>query len=72
MAKQTLFEQLSKGLADAVADIREKVVEEPWYGRVVNERESAGPEWPQAIQEQAFGSVERNIERNTPEMDMDR
>lgn len=47
MAKESLFEQFFKGLGDAVADIREKVVEEPWFGRVVTER-GEGLEWPQA------------------------
>lgn len=41
------FDELWDGLADAVADIREKVVEEPWFGRVVNERDTA-PQWPEA------------------------
>jgi hypothetical protein len=60
----TLWEQFSKGFADAVADIREKVVEEPWYGRVVTERDASAPQWPQAREEQLIEPVE-------PERDLD-
>ena len=63
MAKESFFDQLSKGFADAVQDIREKVVEEPWYGRALTERESATPQWPQAQEpESSFGGVMRNID----------
>jgi hypothetical protein len=41
-----------KGLADAVKDIREKVVEEPTWGRALSGPEAPQPEqaseWPQA------------------------
>lgn len=30
---QTLWDQLLAGTGDAIADIREKLVEEPWFGR---------------------------------------
>lgn len=33
---QTLWDQLIAGAGDAVADIREKLVEEPWYGRTLD------------------------------------
>ena len=72
MAKGSVFDKISKGFADAIADVREKVVEEPWYGRVVNEPELTAPLWSQPSQEQAIGSVEHSIERNAPDMDMDR
>lgn len=32
------LDEIFKGIADAVTDIREKVVEEPWHGRSVAER----------------------------------
>lgn len=59
--EQSFFEQLSHGIADAVADIREKVVEEPWFGRVVTERGEA-MEWPEAreaepLQEALSGEI---------------
>jgi hypothetical protein len=44
------WDQIAKGFGDAIADIREKVVEEPMYGRVINERESAPLQWPQAVE----------------------
>ena len=47
MSKAKLSEELWRGLADALADIREKVVEEPWFGRVVTERGEV-PQWPEA------------------------
>jgi hypothetical protein len=40
MEKETFAEQIWRGLGDGVQDIREKVVEEPWYGRTVTD----GPE----------------------------
>ena len=43
MEKESLGEQLWKGLGDAVRDIREKGVEEAWYGRALTE----GQEYPQ-------------------------
>jgi hypothetical protein len=73
MSKQSLSEQLWNGLADAVADIREKVVEEPMWGRSLTERETQAPEWPQAREEQqpAVGSLEQTRER-APDIDIDR
>ena len=59
MAK--FWDQLSKGLADAVADIREKVVEEPMYGHALHRSEPA-PQWPEAKQGQSFGSLEQSRE----------
>ena len=47
MSSQSFSEQLWNGIGDAIADIREKAVEEPWFGRVVTERGDA-MEWPQA------------------------
>lgn len=71
------FDELWNGLADAVADVREKVVEEPMWGRVVNERESSTPQWPEAKEaesEQAFGSHVQELERerNAPDHDIER
>lgn len=72
MKKQSIFDQFAKGLGDAVADIREKVVEEPWYGRVVNERNEPQPieGWPQAREVQPqLGEHEHD---KTADMDIDR
>lgn len=42
MAGQTLWDQLLTGTCNAVADIREKLIEEPWYGRTLDGPQS-GP-----------------------------
>jgi hypothetical protein len=43
MENRSVFDQFSKGFADAIADIREKVVEEPMYGRALtNHHNGAG------------------------------
>ena len=55
MKNQSAFDEFLRGLGKAFTDIREKVVEESWYGRVVNERDGqAQPlaEWPQAPEQQ--------------------
>jgi hypothetical protein len=84
LANKTLFDQLFKGIGDAVADIRQRVVEEPWFGRLVTDREGqeVQPEtaigvavcitsWPQAREAHQPGSGEH--ERDTaPDIDMDR
>ncbi len=59
-------------MGEAIADIRTKLLEEPMWGRAVTEQESTAPQWPEASQQQAFGSVEHSIERNPPDMEMDR
>ena len=33
---RTLWDQLIAGTGNAIADIREKLVEEPWYGRALD------------------------------------
>jgi hypothetical protein len=51
MSEQSLSEQLWNGLGDAITDIREKAVEEPWWGRSLSDNDAA-PQWPQAQREQ--------------------
>jgi hypothetical protein len=71
MANQSLWEEFSRGFGDAIADIREKVVEEPWYGRVVTDRDTA-PQWPEARSaEPALGSVTHERE-HAQEQEIDR
>jgi hypothetical protein len=77
MSKQSLSEQLWQGLGDAVNDIRQKVVEEPMYGRAVTDGQES-PAWPQAQEpEPSFGSsthtrdVELERER-AQDIDLDR
>ncbi len=65
------WEQFSKGFGDAVADIREKAYEEPYFGRVVTERESAVPQWPESQPDKSFGSLSHEKEV-APDLDIDR
>jgi hypothetical protein len=76
MEKQkSLYDQFVKGLADAITDIREKVVEEPWFGRVVNEHKVTEVNWgwPQAqevrAQEAQPERAEQDHERNAADID---
>jgi hypothetical protein len=56
MSNQSFSEQLWNGLGDAITDIRQKVVEEPMYGRAVTDGQD-GPRWPEAQEpEPSFGS----------------
>lgn len=74
MKKESILDQVLRGLGDAVADIREKAVEEPWFGRVVSEREGRVAQlisgWPQALDVQPeLTEHERN---SAADIDMDR
>jgi hypothetical protein len=57
MANESFLDELYKGMSNAVADIREHVVEEGWFGRVVNERQPEAPQWPEA-KEQSYPEKE--------------
>jgi hypothetical protein len=73
MRNESVFDQLIRGIGDAVVDIREKV-EEALYGRVVNERDAPQAQpmaaWPQAREVQP-GVGEHDHDRAT-DMEMDR
>jgi hypothetical protein len=73
----SIYDQFSKGIADAITDIREKVVEEPWFGRAVNDRDST-PQWPAAKEPEPSKDKsehtreqEKPVEKE-PDKDMDR
>ena len=74
MKNRSVLDEFVRGLGDAVADIREKVVEEAWYGRVLNERDGpqAQPitEWPQAREAQPEAGVQAH--ESPADMDIDR
>jgi hypothetical protein len=71
MAERSFSEQFSKGFADAIADIREKLVEEPMYGRALDVPDTA-PQWPEARESgPALGSATHEREC-VPEQDIDR
>ncbi len=40
----SLLDEFLRGFGDAVADIRQKVVEEPWFGRAVTTGPERAPE----------------------------
>jgi hypothetical protein len=65
MREEKLFDQLYKGVTNGIQDLREKVEESIW-GRVVNERDTqAGPQWPQAREQEpeaSFGGLTRTID----------
>jgi hypothetical protein len=60
MPEQSFFDEFTQGLGDAIADIRQKVVEEPYFGRAVTERDVTqdAPQWPQAREMEAVDSHE--------------
>jgi hypothetical protein len=64
MKQSSVFEQLQKGIGDAVADIREKVVEEGYFGRAVTDR-GQGLDWPepQGQEQPGFGSHVSHYEK---------
>ena len=74
MKHESFLDKLSKGLGDAVVDIREKIVEEGFWGRVVNERDGSQAQpvtaWPQAREAQPEAG-EHEHDR-AADMDIDR
>jgi hypothetical protein len=71
MANQSIFDELYKGLGNAINDIREKVVEEPMWGRVVNERTQEAPQWPEA-REQMSQEPQAPEQNREPAPDLER
>jgi hypothetical protein len=71
MANQNLLDELYSGLGNAINDIREKVVEEPMWGRVVNERQAEIPQWPQA-QDQVSQEVQAPEQNKEPDQGLER
>jgi hypothetical protein len=55
MRNESVFDKLTKALGDTVVDIREKVVEEPMWGRTLtshHQHYDAAPQWPAAREAQ--------------------
>jgi hypothetical protein len=63
MADEKLFDELYKGLGNAITDIRQKLVEEPMYGRAVTEQEPQAPQWPEAREQQEKEAPEQKKEQ---------
>ena len=72
MAKDSLLADLYGSLGDAVADVRQKVVEEGYFGRAVTQLDIDAPQWPEAREGgPSFGSVTHDREME-PDVDIDR
>jgi hypothetical protein len=84
MANKSVFDEFLKGIGNAVEDIRTKAIEEPWFGKVVTEREGLQTPseseigvavsitaWPQAreMHQPGSGTHERD---NPADIDIDR
>jgi hypothetical protein len=70
MSEQSLSEQLWNGLGDAITDIRQKVVEEPMYGRAVTD----GPEslqWPEPQEAAPSVGSQTHTREIEPQQDID-
>lgn len=67
-------DELWQGLGNAIEDVRQKVVEEPMYGRAVTDGQES-PRWPEAREvEPSFGSSThtRDVEpEREPAQDID-
>ncbi len=71
MANESLFDEFYKGLGNAITDIRQKVVEEPMYGRAVTEQEPQAPQWPEA-KEQSWQERESLEQKKEHSQDLER
>ena len=74
MERQSLYDSIAQGVGEAVADIRQKVVEEGYFGRAVTQLDVDAPQWPEPT-EPELGAQEpaRDIEQeHSPDLDLDR
>jgi hypothetical protein len=70
MSRQSLSDELWNGIGNAIDDIRQKVVEEPMFGRAVTDGQDT-PRWPEAQEpEPSFGSS-THIREIEPQQDID-
>ena len=75
MAEKNIFDSLQESLADAVKDIREKVVEEPMWGRTLSEsspQQEAAPTWPEAKEQTAHTQNIEQERQQQQEQDIER
>jgi hypothetical protein len=70
MAKQTLSEELWRGLGNAIDDIRQKVVEEPMYGRAVTDGVEK-LQWPEAKEPDPSPGSHTSIHEKDRQQDVD-
>jgi hypothetical protein len=71
MAKQDFLNELVEGFGNAVDSIREHVVEEGWYGRIVNDRQPEAAQGPEP-REQVAQEVEAPEQNREQAPDLDR
>jgi hypothetical protein len=71
MANESFLDELYKGLGNAITDIRQKVVEEPMYGRAVTEQEQQAPQWPEA-KEQSWQEREAPEQKKEQAQELER
>jgi molybdopterin synthase catalytic subunit len=70
MPQDSISNQFFNGFANAVDDIRHRVVEEPFWGREVTDSGPA-PRWPEA-KEVEPAQQQREQEAPEPDIDMER
>jgi len=72
MAKNSWLDDVYGALGDAMADVRQKVVEEGYFGRAVTQLDIDTPQWPEAREaEPSFGSS-THVRELGPDLDLDR
>jgi hypothetical protein len=65
MANPNIFDELSRGLADAITDIREKVLEEPMWGRPLsNQHTELASQWPAARETEPAHRADHELDRD--------
>jgi hypothetical protein len=77
MPRDDFFDQLFKGIGDGIADIRQKVVEEGYFGRAVTQLDVDAVQWPEAKEPQAreakpAQTMEPERDQKAPDLDIDR
>jgi hypothetical protein len=73
--RKSLLDELVSGIGNAVTDIREKVVEEAWFGKAVTAPDTEPRLWQQREAETAPShqqELERDREAASKDIDIDR
>jgi hypothetical protein len=59
---QSLSDEFFNGFANAVDDIRQQVVEEPFFGRAVTDSGPDVPRWPETREVEPAQDIEQEID----------
>jgi hypothetical protein len=70
--QKSLYDTLSEGLGDAVADVRAKYEEAVWGREVTAGQEAEAPQWPQAREQEPEPAVQEQEREREPDVDIDR